>query len=227
LGRIRSSGSKTPCIWKMTKNYYSKKEWKRYREKCLKEAGYACERCSRSGILQIHHPEYVDGLKPWEYPIEFCEVLCRKCHAEIHGKIPPSGGWEILHSDLDDNEPSDPIPCAYCGTEIRWHFTIYHPEWGEMIVGSECAENLSLGPDVKELKSYNRRLRTFLVSPRWVATRKGYRITYQGYSILIYRKDKYFRIKINEKWGRLNFDSLDEAKKRAFEVVNQLIKKQK
>ena len=147
----------------LTSYNYKRKEWLRYRDACLKNANYACERCQRTElILQVHHPEYVRGLQPWEYPIEFSEVLCRRCHAEIHGKIKPSGGWTILYSDLDNNEPSDPIPCEHCGTEIRWHFTLYHPDWGEIIVGSECAENLSLGPEIKKLKSFQRRLRTFI-----------------------------------------------------------------
>ena len=110
--------------------YYHRKEWIRFRSLCLERAGHACERCYRTGILQIHHPDYKPGLKPWEYPVEFCEVLCRKCHAEIHGHIPPSGGWEILYSDLEANEPSETIQCGYCNTDIQWHFTIYHPDWG-------------------------------------------------------------------------------------------------
>ena len=211
----------------MTLQSYHRKEWKKFRELCLKEADYKCERCKRSGILQIHHPEYKEGLKPWEYPLGFCEVLCRRCHADIHGKIPPTGGWEIIHSDLEDNEPSDPIPCAYCGAEIRWHFTIYHPRWGEMVVGSECAENLSLGPDVKLLKSYHRRLRTFIVSPRWVSTKKGLRITYRGYYIFIYRRYGRYRLKIDNKWGRIDYNTLEDAKKSAFKVVNYWINKEK
>ncbi|MGE4560532.1 MAG: HNH endonuclease [Desulfobulbus sp.] len=211
----------------MAKSNVHHKEWKKYREICLEKAGHCCERCSRQGILQIHHPDYKEGLKPWEYPVEFCEVLCRKCHAEIHGKIPPSGGWEILHSDLEDNHPSDTMPCDYCNTDITWHFTIYHPEWGEMVVGSECAENLSLGTEVKILKSYQRRLRTFIVSPRWIETKKGFRITYQDYSILIFRKGNKYRIKIDNEWGKLEYEFLEEAKVRAFKVVDYRIEAKK
>lgn len=203
---------------------YKRKEWLHYREACLNNAGYACERCSRTGvILQVHHPEYVNGLQPWEYPIEYSEVLCRRCHAEIHGKIKPSGGWTILYSDLDNNEPSDPIPCENCGTEIQWHFTIFHPEWGEIIVGSECAENLSLGPEIKKLKSFQRRLQTFIVSPRWIPTPKGYRITYQGHSAIAYTNGKYYRLIIDDEWGKINYKTLEEAKHRAFLKIDSKI----
>ncbi|MDW7773713.1 MAG: hypothetical protein SCH71_12570 [Desulfobulbaceae bacterium] len=209
----------------MAKTYFHRIEWKKYRELCLEKAEFSCERCLHKGRLHIHHPDYKEGLKPWEYPIEFCEVLCQKCHAEIHGKIPPSGGWEILHSDLEDNQPSDIIPCDYCNTDIQWHFTIYHPDWGEMIVGSECAENLSLGIEVKKLKSYHRRMRTFIVSPRWVNTKKGLRITYQNYYVLIFRKGNKYQIKINNDWGKLQYNTQEEAKAQAFKVINHRIEK--
>jgi hypothetical protein len=202
---------------------YRKKKWLSFREDCLRHAGYKCERCERSDvILQVHHPEYVSGLEPWEYSIEFCEVVCRRCHAEIHGKIKPSGGWIILHSDLDDNEPSDAIPCEHCGLDITWHFTIYHPDWGEIVVGSECAENLSLGPEIKALKSFRRRLQTFIVSPRWRPTPKGVRISHDDHSVLVYRQGKNYRLKIDDDWGELTFASENEAKERAFRKIEQM-----
>jgi hypothetical protein len=212
----------------LTSYIYKRKEWLRYREACLKNAGYACERCLRTDvILQVHHPEYVSGKQPWEYPIEFSEVLCRRCHAEIHGIIKPSGGWTILYSDLDNNEPSDPIACENCGEEIRWHFTIYHPEWGEIVVGSECAENLSLGPEIKKLKSFQRRLQTFIVSPRWTQSPKGYWITYQGHSALVYKSGNFYRLKIDNKWGEKNYRTIEDAKHRAFLKINSEINKGK
>ena len=54
---------------------YQRVEWKRFRDKCIARAGNVCERCDATGILQVHHPEYVDGKLPWDYPIEFCEVI--------------------------------------------------------------------------------------------------------------------------------------------------------
>jgi len=202
---------------------YKRKEWRLFRDKCLTRAGFQCERCGRKDvILQVHHPGYVDGRDPWDYPVEYCEIVCRGCHAEIHGKIKPSGGWTILYSDLDNNEPSDPIPCENCGLAITWHFTIYHPEWGEIIVGSECAENLSLGPEINKLKSFQRRLRTFVVSPRWKQTPKGFRIIHEGHSILVYRRGAKYRLKIDDEWGTMDFTSLDDAKERAFLKIHQL-----
>lgn len=198
---------------------YTHIQWFAFREKCLNRADYKCERCGKTGILQVHHPEYVSGRKPWEYEIAFCEVLCRGCHAAEHGLILPREGWIILHSDLDDGEPSDPVPCANCGLDVRWHFTIFHEQWGEVIVGSECAENLSLGPEVTIWKSYHRRKRTFVFSPRWTPSAKGYWILQDQVMVIAFRSGEKWRLKIDDKWGRFDYASLDDAKAKAFEVL--------
>lgn len=203
----------------MASSFYHRKEWRAFRERCLARVGYKCERCEKPSILQVHHPEYVAGRKPWEYEVEFCEVLCRGCHAGEHGIILPREGWSIIYSDLDNNEPSDPVPCANCGLSVTWHFVIYHPEWGEAIVGSECAENLSLGEEVLERKSLARRLRTFVHSPRWRETPHGGTLQQQGTRVLVYQRESLFRLKIGEKWGDFDFASVEEARVRAFEVL--------
>lgn len=203
----------------MILNSYQRKEWFEYREKCLDQADYCCQRCGKGGVLQLHHPEYISGRLPWQYPVEHCEVLCRGCHAKIHGKIPPSAGWSVIESDLERNEPSGEQPCEYCGTIIRWHFDVYHPEWGNLIVGSECAENLSLGDEVKVLKSYNRRLVCFVTSKRWKQNEFGWVIKQKSYRILLRQLPDGYRIKIDQRRGDLRFESLDEAKVRVFEII--------
>jgi len=32
--------------------------------------------------LEIHHTEYFEGKKPWEYPDNMLMTLCHKCHQE-------------------------------------------------------------------------------------------------------------------------------------------------
>lgn len=127
----------------------------------------------------------------------------------------------IVDSDLERNEPSDPVPCANCSREVKWHVTIYHPDWGETVVGSECGENLSLGPEFAELKSYSRRLNAFIDSPRWKTTPKGWRIDQKEYFVLIFRQDDSFKIKIDDKWGDIPFASCEEAKRKAFQVIER------
>ncbi len=198
---------------------YHRKEWIAYRATCIKEADGVCKRCGRNDLLQVHHPTYITGRKPWQYPMAHCEVLCRECHAREHGKILPKDGWQIIHSDLEDNEPSDPVPCANCDREIRWHVTVYHPEWGETIVGTECAENLSLGSEMVALLSYHRRMHAFVVSPRWKPTRNGFVVQQKGCYIFVYEKNGAYWIRINAKWGKIPYSTLTAAKQKAFEVV--------
>jgi len=210
----------------MNSQYYRRHQWFDFREECLKRVGYECERCGKKDvILQVHHPEYVNGKKPWEYSHDFCEVLCRGCHAIEHGIILPKEGWTVLCSDLDNNEPSEPVPCANCGIDVTWHFVIYHPEWGETIVGSECAENLSLGSEVVRMKSYQRRMKTFLNSPRWSKTPRGWKILHKDYSALVFERNGSYKIKINDDWGTLTFKTPNEAKQRVFEVIESRIEK--
>lgn len=205
----------------MPKNLYRDARWHEFRQQCMERVNYRCERCDRGGVLQVHHPEYEAGHAPWEYDPRFCEVLCRGCHAAEHGIILPREGWVIVHSDLDDGEPSDPISCANCGTEIKWHFTIYHPEWGEAVVGSECAENLSLGPELTELKSYYRRRNTFVHSPRWKPCSSGSWRNYEDHYALVYRRGSQFGLKIDDRFGKELYPTEIDARLRAFKVIDQ------
>ncbi|MCE9608865.1 MAG: hypothetical protein K8R23_01425 [Chthoniobacter sp.] len=204
-------------------NLYRTKDWLTYRAACIEAADGVCQRCGESELLQVHHPEYISGRKPWEYPIEHCEVLCRGCHAREHGKILPKDGWEIMHSDLEDNEPSDPVPCANCEREIRWHVTVYHPEWGETIVGTECAENLSLGSEMVALLSYHRRINAFIRSPRWKPVADGFVVRQKGYHVVVYEQDGAHWITIGAKIGKIPFATVDAAKQRVFEVIESRI----
>lgn len=45
-----------------------------------------CEVCGSTERLQVHHVGYKTGLLPWEYTCNDVKVLCRNCHARVHGK---------------------------------------------------------------------------------------------------------------------------------------------
>ena len=198
---------------------YRRKEWKKYRDKVLKRRDYKCERCGTREHLHVHHPEYGEGREPWEYHVDFCELLCRGCHAGEHGIIPPDSGWTLLYSDLDENCPSDPVPCSACGRDVTWHFTIFHPDWGEWVVGSGCAERLSLGIEAQYLQSYQRRFETFLHSPRWKRIGGTLSIKQDGTKCLIQRSLKTIRVQIGDRQGKENYPDTDTAKRRVFEVL--------
>lgn len=207
---------------------YRCQDWLRFRALCIENADGACQNCGDDEILQVHHPKYIKGRRPWEYPVEFCVVLCRRCHAKEHGLILPSEGWIIVDNDLERNHPSNPVPCARCQRTVTWHFHVFHPEWGDTIFGSECAESLSIGPEAVVLKSYRRRLVRFLSSVRWRQTPKGTMIFEPEARILIFKNAlNTFDIKINDKFGVKTYKTLVAAKHQAFDVMEHRRKKKK
>ena len=70
--------------YKYRKQLKSEK-WYAFRNKVFKKRGKRCENCGNTLSLQVHHLSYKTGHKPWEYDICDVVVLCRDCHAKIHG----------------------------------------------------------------------------------------------------------------------------------------------
>ena len=57
--------------------------WQRKRLELLQSTDFTCELCSATEEqLQIHHPIYLAGVEPWDYPTEALMVLCDTCHIE-------------------------------------------------------------------------------------------------------------------------------------------------
>lgn len=206
------------------KKYWRCNEWAEFTEMCERNAGYKCEFCDRSAdriTLNTHHPEYVFGKKPWEYPVEFCVVLCSRCHAEEHGLVPPRGGWTLLHSDWESGEPSCDWECERpgCGATLKWHNVLFHPSWGEIIVGYECAERLEV-PELHEAKKLHERRKRFTISPHWKETGKGFLYKYGDRKVFVYRRSSQsFSLNINNVWGKYSYESLGKAKWMAARVV--------
>lgn len=70
----------------MTK--YSQKlkdpRWQRRAAEIKSAANWKCENplCEADTELQVHHPFYVKGWEPWDYPPSLLICLCDKCHQE-------------------------------------------------------------------------------------------------------------------------------------------------
>jgi len=201
---------------------YRRQEWFRFRETCIQSAERKCERCGISQVeasLQVHHPHYQNGLMPWEYDVKFCEVLCKGCHAKEHGKIKPLDGWTLMHSDWDDGEPTGPTHCEHCDTPMEWHNDLWHPDWGVITVGYDCAEKLG-NPDVHKIKRNRDRMNTFVFSPRWRRTSKGWKYRHGGRDVFALENDGAWKLNISGTWGRIRYGNLYEAKVRAFQFIS-------
>lgn len=46
---------------------------------------FKCRICGSEEKLVVHHKEYIEGKKAWEYPNELLITLCDECHAKFHG----------------------------------------------------------------------------------------------------------------------------------------------
>ncbi len=234
-------------------SYYRRTEWKEFRLRILKRDNYICYNCKQRKSereLQVHHKQYINGKKIWEYADDDVITLCKKCHAEIHGIIPPSCDWEYVEDDdLGDLSGI----CEYCGNKIRFEHTIYHHSYGLLRVGCVCADCLTGNNMASERdKTYKKILATkerFINSPKWKHVNKKYShyvynkiVSPKGiaYKILIWENKYSFSIQVVNKELHFNsrdykpserYSTLDDAKRKIFEVItnceldNFLIKK--
>lgn len=207
----------------LTMQPYRRKEWFEFRSACIDAAGKKCERCGKTekqASLQVHHPHYGRNLMPWEYDQKFCEVLCKGCHAREHRKIKPISGWTLIHSDWEDGSPTGWTRCEHCDAPMEWHNDLWHPEWGAITVGYECADKLG-AHEVHAIKRKRERMNTFIYSPRWKQTAKGWKYDHGDRVVFVMRKEDGWILNINGEWGRIIHKTIIAAKQRAFVVVEE------
>lgn len=206
-------------------NKYQHKDWLSFRGEVIRLDSYACTKCGRresdGPVLQVHHKQYIQGHKPWEYGYDMCETICKGCHASIHGIIPPKTGWE--YAGYDDLGNLSGV-CDCCGKSIRHSFLIHHEKWHPMEVGTVCCDNLTsteVASEQKKLQlSNNEKRKRFLDSNRWFIDYKGHhQIKKEHFRIEISKTDIGFLLRINDRQGKGLYTSLTDAKIRAFDVI--------
>jgi hypothetical protein len=204
---------------------YRRAEWVGFREENIRLHGGVCAKCSRGRsdnvVLQVHHKKYIPGRKPWEYPHDLCETLCKRCHAEEHGIIMPQSGWDLIGvNDLGDVIGT----CERCGTAIRHVFLVQHEKWAALEVGETCCDNLTgtaiASDHMESMRRFDDRLKRFVSSSRWLSDKSGAPwIRQKNVSLAIVSDGNQFRLKINGRRGKLVFASILDAKMKAFELI--------
>jgi len=182
--------------------------------------GAACVKCGRTAAggvtLQVHHKKYIAGKAPWEYPLELCETLCKRCHAAEHGEIPPVGAWECVgEEDLGGLYGN----CDLCHSELRYVFYVQHPDWQPMGVGTICCDVLTGTKLASGKRRYDDRLKRFKESARWIDEKGRHRIKQKGVEIQVVPADGGFLIQMNAIKGRKVYPDLHAAKARVFEFI--------
>ena len=174
----------------MPKKEYRNPYWFEFREEAFNRLGCRCSRCFRDDTevtLQVHHKTYYQGRKIWEYDFHDCEILCKGCHARLHGQIRPDSEWTLSHTvDLDDLTGT----CELCSNSIRYEHHLIHNNWHEpLVVGTNCCDNLTDDPEVvlirRKLESYNR----FIKSDKFVEYTDG---------SISYVKNKFFTFEVKK-----------------------------
>lgn len=217
-------------------NQYRTSKWQHIRSIVLERDHHTCVRCGRKYpdvTLNVHHIEYRKGAKAWEYSTDELMTLCSGCHAEEHGKKPPTYGWEYCGmEDLGDLTGE----CELCGHEIRYEHSLFHKKWGYIVVGSQCAESLlnnGMASEEEELcKKKAARFRRYLNSPKWKSIRRGYKYdNLDDFIILIWDNYSFYTVQINFRYfkghrayydnrrGKIKHRTIDDAKKAAFESI--------
>lgn len=79
------SEEKEKSYTKTYNEYLKDPRWKAFRTFIFAVRGKSCEVCGATDHIQIHHPKYIFGRKPWEYTCNEVLVLCGHCHKKAHG----------------------------------------------------------------------------------------------------------------------------------------------
>lgn len=199
---------------------YRSERWAAFRRELIELDGAACVKCGRTAaegaVLQVHHKRYLAGRKPWEYPIELCETLCRRCHAAEHGEIPPVGGWLFEgEEDLGGLYGN----CDLCGQEIRHAFYVTHPDWSPLVVGTDCCDILTGTTVAADIRKSANRLKRFKASPRWEEFSGCLFITQKGIRVQISPCEGGCSVTMKETKGKAVYPDIDSAKAKVFDVI--------
>ena len=201
---------------------YRKHQWHEFREEVIKLDGGKCSQCQRSRndgvVLQVHHKRYIQGFMPWEYPVDLCETLCSGCHAKEHGIVRPSHGWEhIGYEDLGSLSGE----CDLCGQSIRHVFLVIHNRWIPMEVGEVCCEAITGTPEASEHRKHLERRKRFISSSRWHQTgEQRWTINQDQIPITCLFNGSHYQLEIQGKRGNLSFNSANEARATAFDLIH-------
>ncbi len=205
---------------RVSKYSYKNKRWIDFKERIVAIDNDACVRCGKSrkdgAILQVHHKCYIKGKALWEYHEDDLETLCKGCHAEEHGIIRPRIGWDHAYTnDLEDLVGE----CEVCHTNIRYEYLITHPTWEDMVVGTNCCDNLTGTLIASEHHKFEERLKRFYKSNRWVSDDTNLFIRQKRIDVTIFPVADKYKIKMGTAEGKETYCSIRDAQRKIFEFI--------
>lgn len=217
---------------------YRDPKWHSFRTRIFQRDNFTCCHCGikrEPSDLNAHHLRYIKGRKAYDYLDIDLITLCKGCHALEHGTIMPQTDWEYIGEDDLGNIAGE---CDVCGSQLRYVHEIYHPAWGYIFVGCDCADRLtqsSSASTVEKLRKQKaKRFHTFQLSKKWKHHKNGYFSIYKKFHIKIWFYAPIYIVQVefsylnkagNVVWDviegkRKKFSTLEEAQFAAFESID-------
>lgn len=201
---------------------YKSKEWFDFRSRLIRLRASTCEQCGKAPpmhvVFQIHHLTYKQDSFPWQYDDDEVMLVCKGCHAKLHGRIQPTSGWQL---DYEDDLGSQDGECDCCGREIRYAFYVSHEDWPSLTVGSGCCDRLTESSEGSYRKAFFERLARFSNSKCWTESGNSFSRTYKGFGVTVMYLSGKWMLKISSRKGSIQYESRREAEKAALKRIEQ------
>lgn len=105
---------------------------------------------------------------------------------------------------------------------MQWHNDLWHPEWGVITVGYDCAEKLG-NPEADSKRKFYKRAVTFINSPRWKETKHGEMYKHGDVKVFVmekmYQNNWRYILNINDVWGKKYYYDRHDALFAAFKYI--------
>ncbi len=141
----------------------------------------------------------------------------------------PHRGWLIAGNAVDGGSPVH--RCEMCNKpDIRYLHPVTHPDYGDLIVGSECADKMTMDARAKYERhnlEKTKNKRQHFIRNGWQQTHKNVwqRTYHHSWDVKIINHNNYYRYCVLNNIRPWHFKTLDDAKNAAFDYINKLSQK--
>ncbi len=149
----------------------------------------------------------------------------------------PHKGWVLVDVIDAFEENGEYEHCMMCNTEMRFVHIVSHSSLKDIFrVGCTCAEKMTddyVNPKLSEKKlkdklDFIKRVKSKFDKCEWQIIQSSHRrLTFFGYKLFIWKSENNtYKGKINDLWGKIEFDNINDCKKALLDSVIILLKKQ-
>lgn len=136
----------------------------------------------------------------------------------------PHTGWLIAGNAKDGGSPIH--RCEMCNKpDIRYLHPVTHPDYGDLTVGSECAEKMTADAKAKyerqTLEKTKNKLKHFSDKGWKEIVHNLWRRDYHGYTVSIIYVNGFYRYSIFSNLRPWHFKTINEAKQASFEYITK------